>query len=103
MTTHRPAPPSACFHRQRPLRRPVPAALFFLGWALLGSIPLVGAAEPGKKIAFDIPAGMALETFKQFSEQSSVQLLYAADDVDRIKTHAIKGDFSALDALNRML
>ena len=65
-------------------------------------LPLLSFAQSGE-IVFNIPAGEAPVTLQQFSEQSGVQLLYAADQVQGVRTVAVYGKFSPLDALNRLL
>ncbi len=52
---------------------------------------------------FDIPAGSAVATLKQFAAQSGQQLLYSPDDVSGVQTQAIKGEFTPLAALAQML
>jgi iron complex outermembrane recepter protein len=60
----------------------------------------LGAAE---RLAFDIPAAPALETFKTFAEQSGVQLLYSVDSVKDVRTNAVKGSFTPSEAIRLML
>jgi iron complex outermembrane receptor protein len=73
---------------------------------LLLSLTLSGfaapAAETGKK-SFDIPAGDAPATLKQFSLQAEGRLLYAAAAVEGVKTGAVKGEFTVRQALDKML
>lgn len=52
---------------------------------------------------FDIPAGDADITLKQFAAQSGEQLLYSPDDVSGIRTHAVHGNFTSIVALEQML
>lgn len=60
------------------------------------------AADAAPK-AFDIPEGDAAVTLKMFVQQSGEQILYPADQVRAVTTHAIRGDFSARAALALML
>lgn len=84
------------------------ASLWIFAWLLAaaffspGPLSSAHAAESGRK-SFDIPAGDALETLKQFVAQSGAQLLYSADEVEVVKTNAIRGDYLPEDALGRML
>lgn len=55
------------------------------------------------KMSFDIAAGDALPALKQFAAQSGEQLLYSAEAVQGVATNAIKGTFTARDALDRMV
>ncbi len=80
-----------------PMRR-LTLALFLLCFLAVGGYP----AEAPKR-SFDIPAGDALVTLKQFIAQSGAQLLYSADEAEGVRTYPVKGTFSAHDALNVML
>ena len=71
-----------------------------LGVRLL--LPAASAAEPAPR-AFDLPAGDAAVTLKAFAAQSGEQLLYSPDDVQGVRTHAVRGDLAPLAALERML
>jgi iron complex outermembrane receptor protein len=53
--------------------------------------------------SFDIPAGQALPALKQFAAQSGEQLLYSADVVQGVTTHAVKGTFTPREALEKMV
>lgn len=75
-------------------------ALLFVGLAFAAS--LAGAAEGAKK-PFDIPAGDALATLKLFIAQSGAQLLYSAEEIEGVRTQAIKGDYLPVSALEAML
>jgi iron complex outermembrane receptor protein len=70
------------------------AALAALAFASPGS----RAAEPAEK-TFDLAAGDAATTLKQFVDQSGEQVVYMVDDVRGVRTNAVKGR----DALDRML
>jgi len=74
-------------------------ARFFLGWCLAGAL---FAAEPVRQ-TFDVPAGEASATLRQFADQSGQTVVYLVDTVRGIRTSTVKGDFTARDALNRML
>lgn len=52
---------------------------------------------------FDIPAGGAAATLRQYISQSGEQLLFSSDDVDGVQTQAVAGHFTSRDALLRML
>ncbi len=69
----------------------------------LGLAPDLAAAEPAAKKPFDIPAGSATATLKQFAQQSGVELLYSTDAIAGAKTNAVVGEFTPLAALTRML
>jgi len=63
---------------------------------------LAGAAEAVKR-SFDVPAGDALVSLRIFAEQSGQEIVYPGDVVRGTRTNAIKGEFAARDALDRML
>lgn len=84
------------------------SALVFHFAAILATL-LVFAAGPALRAAeavknrFDIPAGAALVTLKEFSAQAGGQLLYSAGAVEDVETSAVKGEFTAREAIDRML
>ncbi len=47
--------------------------------------------------------GDAVSTLKEFAQQSGAELLYSADVVEGVKTHAVKGEFTPKDALELMV
>ena len=59
------------------------------------------AAETKK--SYDIPAGEALVTLKQFTTQSGEQLLYSTDTLEGVTTNAVKGTFTAREVLSQMV
>lgn len=71
-----------------------------MGVALFLPSALAAAEAPRR---FEIPAGEATATLKQFTAQSGAQVLYSPDDVAGVRTHAVHGDFTPLAALARML
>lgn len=56
-----------------------------------------------ERMSFDVPAGEAESTLRQFAEQSRRELVYPADALRGVHTNAVKGRFSPLEAINRML
>lgn len=74
------------------------AALFALGLLLAPA----AAAEAVKK-DFNLPAGEAVATLKQFIAQSAEQLLYAPDDVAGLQTKPVQGKMTAREALEAMV
>ena len=88
-------------------RAAAPSVRFFrAAAALLCVMALAGgpvrAVETARK-KFDVPAGDAFVTLKQFSAQAGGSLLYSADAVDGVKTNAVKGEISPREALDGML
>lgn len=93
------------FDRTHPLtrlhRRGFAAAIISLLAGFVVLLPLQ-AAEAAKR-AFDIPAGLAETSLRRFSEQAGGQFVFSADKVAGVRTRAVKGEFTALDALTRLL
>ncbi len=78
-----------------------PRALLAVLWPLtltLAPAPAAAANRP-----FDLPAGDAQATLKQFCTQAGGKLLYSADAVAGVKTNAVQGELDAREALERML
>ena len=90
-------PPTAIF-----LGRKEPIVLLL--W--LGALCLVAGAalraDPAK-CAFDVPAGDAGDTLKQFSEQCGCSLIVATDLTAGVRTQPVQGKFTPLEALSLML
>jgi len=80
------------------LLRAACAALFAL--TLLFAPAL--AAEAVKK-AFNLPAGEAAATLKEFIAQSGEQLLFSPDDVAGLQTKPVEGTLTAREALEAMV
>lgn len=73
-----------------------------------GSLPqlfgvVLASAADLEAMKFDVPAGSAEQTFKQFSAQSAVQLAYATDLVRGVQTNAIRGSYQPVEALEKMV
>lgn len=69
--------------------------------AALGSS---GRAEPQSDARpFDIAAGYAATTLRRFAEQSGEQVLFVVRSVRDIETRAVRGHYSAREAIDRML
>lgn len=62
---------------------------------------LARAADPLH--AFDVPAGEAAVTLKQAAKQGRVEIVFPAKLVQGVTTNAVKGGFTAREALHRML
>lgn len=72
---------------------------------LLGlTLTILGfAATDAVKKNFNLPADDAGRALKLFAAQSGEQLLYSPDDVAGARTLAVQGEFSAREALEKML
>ncbi len=60
------------------------------------------AADAAKK-NYQVSAGDAAVTLKQFSEQSGEQIVYPVDAVSGVRTNAVSGELAARDALARLV
>ena len=94
-----------CFIHSRvdssqPLRRVFARAFSFL--AVVALTLSVYAGEPPRK-SFDIPAGPAESTLRRFSDQAGGQFVFSADKVAGVRTQAVKGEFTARQALDRLV
>lgn len=65
------------------------------------ALPL--SAQESAKRTYDIPAGEAAKTLKQFSEQSGLGMIIASETARGIRTNPLKGDFTSRDALDLLL
>jgi hypothetical protein len=66
-------------------------------------VPSVRAATDEARRPYDIPAGEAAATFKEFSEVSGHEILFAAEAIRDVRTRGVKGRFTAREALDRMI
>ncbi|MBC7367242.1 MAG: hypothetical protein H7343_10615 [Undibacterium sp.] len=60
------------------------------------------AGEPARK-AFDLKAAGAEEALRKFAQQAGVELVFTVDNVEGVRTRAVKGRFTIREALDRML
>jgi outer membrane receptor protein involved in Fe transport len=65
-------------------------------------VPALLGAEP-LKMNFDLPADAAEQALKRFAVQSGLEVLFVTETVAKVKTNAVKGEFSPREAINRML
>lgn len=83
--------------------RIVVAVLASILGGLLVSPSALSAAGTGAKKPFDIPAGDAVLALKAFSAQSGAQVIYPEEQIEGAKTRSLKGAFTPLDAIGRLL
>lgn len=81
----------------RSILRPLFATLLFFALALSGQ-----AAESAKK-AYALRADDAAIILRQFSEQSGVEIVYSAEAVRGVRTNAVRGEFTPLEAVNQLI
>jgi outer membrane receptor protein involved in Fe transport len=83
-----------------PFRRlAVPLAWLFLSWLAAAG---VAAGEVATR-TFDVPAGDAADTLKRFAVQAQREIMFPAESVAGVKTHAVKGALTPRQALDRMV
>jgi hypothetical protein len=59
---------------------------------------MLGAAESAKQ-PFDLPGGLAEQSLKEFARQSGLEVLFVSDSVANVRTNAVKGAFTAREAI----
>ncbi len=87
----------------RPQRRAASFPRLALAAVLAIGLTLISAAADAGRKTYNLPAGEAVETLKQFSAQSGEQIVYPVTQVTGAKTNAVKGDLTAREALDGML
>jgi len=66
-------------------------------------VPLACAAAKTAKRLYEVAAGDAATTLKQFAEQSGQQVVYVVPKVRGVRTNPVKGEFTAREAIDRMV
>ncbi|MDI1335180.1 MAG: TonB-dependent receptor plug domain-containing protein [Lacunisphaera sp.] len=77
------------------------AVIFSAGLGLLHSANL-HAAESLKR-NFELPADSAEKSLKRLADQSGVEVVLGTEVASKVKTNAVRGEFSPLEAATRML
>ena len=67
------------------------------------SVLSAAVADPESLQSFDIPAGEAEWTLKQFATQSGLEVLYSTDAARGVRTKAVKGRLVPREAVKQML
>lgn len=60
-------------------------------------------AAQDARLRFDVPAGEAAQTLKQFAAQAQREIVFAPDQVNGKTTNAVRGEYIAQEALDIML
>lgn len=68
-------------------------------WLLLGGL----AAAAVERLAFDIPGGAAEAALKTFSTQAGRGVIFSTDSLKDVRTNPVRGQFTAREALDRMI
>jgi outer membrane receptor protein involved in Fe transport len=66
------------------------------------ALPLALSAQSGKR-PFDVPAGEAAQTLKDFAAQAQREIVYTPESVAGLRTNPARGDLSPREALDMML
>ena len=78
------------------------AARLILVALQLPTVAAIHAADAGK-VVFDVPAGKAAQSLKQFAEQAKREIMFPVESVGEISTNALHGEFTVTDGLNQLL
>lgn len=80
----------------------VPSRLVAFALGLIAVLTSGRAAEPALR-RFDIAAGPAETTLRQFADQAGDQFVFSAEKVAGVQTAAVRGQLTARQALERMI
>jgi len=67
------------------------------------ALPLLFAAEAQSKKSFNIAAGEVVAALRQFATQSGAQVIFPEDAIEGTTTPAVKGAFTPVEAIERLL
>lgn len=67
------------------------------------AVSSVSAQTVEPKYSFDVPAGDAKPMLRQFASQAKREIVIAVEAVDGVRTHAVKGEMTAAEAVEQML
>lgn len=91
------------------LRRALPLVLLVLlvpavsAATVPSDLSAKASAKEGAKINFNLPAGEAGQTLKQFAQQAKREILFPIQRVDRVQTNAVQGELTVREGLDRLL
>ena len=80
-----------------------PLRLLVLLLALTALVSSARDGAPAAKRHYALPGGEATATLRQFVEQSGEQVVYLVPKVQGVTTHAVQGEFTAREVLDRMV
>lgn len=84
-------------------RRLLCCALLAFAWGSFAACLNAAASPSAAKRPFNLPADVAEKTLKLFSEQSGRALIVGGQTAGDFRTQAVRGQFTAREALDRML
>src|SRR5688572_26455442 len=76
---------------------------FIYATALLVAFNVAAREDTGVKMSFDLPADFAERSLKRFSERSGLEVLFVSESARNVRTNAVKGAYTAREAIDRML
>ncbi len=64
---------------------------------------LTAAAQNTARVSFDLPSDVAATSLKNFARQSGLEVLISADLGRSIRTQPVRGEYTPIEAVERML
>lgn len=61
------------------------------------------AAAVSTSRSFNLPADVAENSLNKFAEQSGLEVVFATDTAGKVRTNAVKGDYTSREAMDRLL
>jgi len=74
----------------------------FVILTVIATLVSSGRAAPGKRV-YDIEAGDAVQTLRQFVHQSGEQVIYVVPKVRGVRTNPVRGEYTVREVLQRLL
>lgn len=71
--------------------------------AAIGAASARAAAPPSEIMHFEIPAGELVDSVSRYTVQAQMSVLYEYDTLGKLPTQPVSGDFTAVEALQRMI
>ncbi len=71
-------------------------------WLVLGALLSAHGEEPVRR-HFNLPEGPAISTLKRAAQMAGIEIVYSAAAVSGVTTNTVIGDFTPLEALERLV
>ena len=71
--------------------------------AAIGAASARAAAPPSEIMHFEIPAGELVDSMSRYTVQAQMSVLYEYDTLGKLPTQPVSGDFTPVEALQRMI
>lgn len=72
-------------------------------WLMALAMSALAFGASSEKRSFDVPVGPAEEALKRFSQQAGVDVVFVSTVTQGVRTNAVRGEFTALEAGQRLL